>query len=228
MRFCLISIEQLVGKNDSALVAVHQHFLHGDVVEDWSALQAAAAKAGFDLAVVSAYRSFARQLVIWNEKVDGERPLLDANGYALDVATLDDKAVVFAILHWSALPGGSRHHWGTDIDVYDRAAVASDYAVQLVADEVNQGGVFAPLHDWLDSRINSDSANGFYRPYQGAIANGIAAERWHLSHGQTAKRFSQQLTAEVLYDLLKQETDMRLRDTVLANFDEIFARFIRC
>ena len=228
MRFCLISIEQLVGKDDSALVAVHQHFLHRDIVADWTALQAAATEVGFDLAVVSAYRSFERQLFIWNEKADGRRPLLDANGAVLDVTSLDDKSVVFAILHWSALPGGSRHHWGTDIDVYDRAAVPSNYAVQLVDSEVNQGGVFAALHDWLDARINTNSANGFYRPYQGAVVNGVAAERWHLSHQVTAEHFSRLLTAETLYALLQQETDMRLRDTVLANFDEIFARFICC
>ena len=226
MRFCLISIKQLVGKDDSALVAVHQHFLHRDIVADWATLQAAATEVGFDLAVVSAYRSFERQLVIWNEKAEGRRPLLDANGTVLDVTSLDDKSVVFAILHWSALPGGSRHHWGTDIDVYDRAAVPSDYAVQLVDSEVNQGGVFAPLHDWLDGRIKTNSANGFYRPYQGAVVNGIAAERWHLSHRLTAEYFSRLLTAETLYALLQHETDMRLRDTVLANFDEIFARFI--
>ena len=224
----MISIEQLVGKDDSALVAVLQHFLHRDIVDDWSALQAAATEAGFDLAVVSAYRSFERQLFIWNEKADGRRPLLDANGALLDITSLDDKSMVFAILRWSALPGGSRHHWGTDIDVYDRAAVPSDYAVQLVDSEVNQGGVFTALHDWLDGRIKTNSANGFYRPYQGAVVNGIATERWHLSHRLTAERFSRLLTAETLYALLQQETDMRLRDTVLANFDEIFARFICC
>ena len=32
-----------------------------------------------------------------------------------------------AILLWSALPGASRHHWGTDFDVFDRAAVPPDY-----------------------------------------------------------------------------------------------------
>ena len=112
--------------------------------------------------------------------------------------------------------------------MYDRAAVASDYAVQLVDDEVNQGGVFEPLHNWLDSRIESASAQGFYRPYQGGVSQGIAAERWHLSHRPTAEHFRRLLTAETLYRLLEQETDMRLRDTVLAHFDEIFTRYIAC
>ena len=233
MRFFLISLAQLVGKEESfldkkssALVSVPPHLLHRDIVDNWSALQLASVEAGFDLAIVSAYRSFERQLLIWNEKAEGKRPLLDTNGQVLDVSGLDDKSLVFAILQWSALPGGSRHHWGTDIDVYDRAAVTEDYAVQLVDGEVNHGGVFAPLHDWLDTRIGSESAYGFYRPYQGGQSQGVAAERWHLSHRPSADHFSRLLTAKTLYGVLEQEMDMRLRDTVLAHFDEIFARYI--
>lgn len=242
MRFFLISLEQIVGKDGPlkkrgeqlsnkqrcSLVSVPPHFLHCDVIDDWSSLQLASIDAGFDLAVVSAYRSFERQLLIWNEKANGKRPLLDADGSILDVSGLDERSTVFAILRWSALPGGSRHHWGTDIDVYDRAAVASDYCVQLVADEVNTDGVFAPLHNWLDTRIEASSAYGFYRPYQGGTSQGVAAERWHLSHRPTAEHFSRLLTVETLYGLLEQEADMCLRDTVLENFDEIFTRYIAC
>ena len=222
----MISIDQLVGKDDSALIAVDKQFLHRDIVDDWSALQAAASSVGFDLAAVSAYRSFERQLVIWNEKAEGQRPLLDANGELLDVAQLDDRSIVFAILRWSALPGGSRHHWGTDIDVYDRAAVPSDFNVQLIDDEVERGGVFSPLHDWLDDQIDKQQANGFYRPYQGVIDGGVAPERWHLSHQVTAEHFSRLLNAETLYNVLKKEKGMRLRDTVLENFNEIFTQYI--
>ena len=246
MRFFLISLEQLVGKQgppregeerllnkqrnkqSHSLVSVPPHFLHRDIIDDWSALQLASIEAGFDLAVVSAYRSFERQLLIWNEKANGKRPLLDADGSVLDVSDLDERSAVFAILRWSALPGGSRHHWGTDIDVYDRAAVASEYGVQLVAEEVNKGGVFDPMHNWLDTRIEASRAHGFYRPYQGGASQGVAAERWHLSHRPTAEHFSRLLTAETLYGLLEQEANMCLRDTVLANFDEIFTRYIAC
>ena len=39
-------------------------------------------------------------------------------------APLAPDALIETILLWSALPGGSRHHWGTDVDVFDAAAVA--------------------------------------------------------------------------------------------------------
>ena len=38
-------------------------------------------------------------------------------------------------MRWSAIPGSSRHHWGTDLDVYDAAAVTPDYQVQLTPQE---------------------------------------------------------------------------------------------
>ena len=56
-----------------------------------------------------------------------------------------------AILHWSALPGASRHHWGTEIDVIDRAALLHGQLAQLVPDEYAADGVFAKLGLWLSA-----------------------------------------------------------------------------
>jgi len=47
---------------------------------------------------------------------------------------------VRAILHWSALPGASRHHWGTEIDVIDRAALADGRKAQLIPAEYGADG----------------------------------------------------------------------------------------
>ncbi|NIM47861.1 MAG: D-alanyl-D-alanine carboxypeptidase family protein, partial [Gemmatimonadales bacterium] len=84
-------------------------------------------------------------------------------------------------LRWSALPGASRHHWGTDLDVYDLAARPEGYEVELIPEEVDAGGMFGPLHEWLDGRIAADAAFGFFRPYE-RDRQGVAPERWHLSY----------------------------------------------
>ena len=74
-------------------------------------------------------RDFDRQLLLpWNRKWRGERPLHDREGRLLDPARLDDAGRVQAILCWSAIPG-SRHHWGTDVDVIDAAAMPPGYQV---------------------------------------------------------------------------------------------------
>ena len=74
--------------------------------------------AGFNLQVASSWRSFERQLAIWNGKWRGA-PLLDADNQPLDALQLGDMERLHAIPRWSALPGTSRHHWGTDLDIYD-------------------------------------------------------------------------------------------------------------
>lgn len=198
--------------------------VHAEVVQPLLELRAAAAQHGFDLAVLSGFRSFDRQLSIWNRKVTGELAVLDSNARPLDVKTLTDLELVHAILRWSALPGASRHHWGTDVDVYDAAAKPDGYEVDLVPGEVEAGGMFAPLHEWLDARIASGDALGFFRPYD-TDRNGIAPERWHLSYSPVATKCARQLTVAALHETI-ESADMMLKDVVLASLDAIFERFV--
>ena len=56
--------------------------MHEQAAEAFSALQARANDAGFQLSVASSYRSYERQLAIFNGKWGGERPVLDDNDRA--------------------------------------------------------------------------------------------------------------------------------------------------
>jgi LAS superfamily LD-carboxypeptidase LdcB len=219
----------LTGQTESHLCTAHQAdalgaHVHAGLVAPLADLRAAAADAGFALAVLSGFRGFDRQLSIWNRKARGELAVLDDRAQPLDVARLTPAALVFAILRWSALPGASRHHWGTDLDVYDAAARPDGYEVELVPAEVEGGGMFAPLHDWLDARIARDEAFGFDRPYD-ADRGGIAPERWHLSYVPLAADFARHLTPDVLRATL-EHADLMLKDTLLAHLDEIVERFV--
>ncbi len=198
--------------------------VHQEVVEPFSKLQREARKAGFALRVLSGFRSFERQLSIWNRKAAGELAVLDSNAEALDIETLSEQELVLAILRWSALPGASRHHWGTDLDVYDAAATPEGYEIELIPDEVKAGGMFGPLHEWLDERITTEGAFGFFRPYD-EDRQGVAPERWHLSYAPVATGYLEQLTPDVLRGALER-ADLRLKDTVLMRLDEIHARFV--
>jgi LAS superfamily LD-carboxypeptidase LdcB len=150
--------------------------------------------------------------------------VLDDDGVPLDIATLSERDLAFAILRWSALPGASRHHWGTDVDVYDAAARPDGYEVALVPREVDPGGMFAPLHAWLDERIAVDGAFGFFRPYD-RDRGGVAPERWHLSHAPTATRYERLLTPALLRATVAP-ADLRLKGVVLAHLEEIVERFV--
>lgn len=198
--------------------------IHRDVVLPLQQLQHAAAGAGFDLQVASGFRSFTRQLTIWNGKAGGQRPVLGEDGHVIDLGLLSDVDKVFAILRWSALPGASRHHWGTDVDVFDAAAVPENYPLQLTGAEYQSGGPFADFSDWLEQRIAAKEAFGFVRPY-GADRGGVAPEPWHLSYGPLSCHYQQQLDVDALREVVTT-SEMLLKPTVLEHLDEIFARFI--
>ncbi len=223
------SVATLTGRVEDHLCPVGEASIlgarvHRDVVEPFSRLREDAHEAGFDLHILSGFRSFEHQLGIWNGKARGERPVLDSRARPLDIRRLSERELVFAILRWSALPGASRHHWGTDLDVYDRAARPEGYEIELVPEEVEEGGMFGPLHDWLDERIGSGEAYGFFRPY-GRDRGGVAPERWHLSWAPVADAWARRVTPTTLRETLIG-VEMELRDTVLDHLDEIVERFV--
>ncbi len=196
--------------------------LHADAAAALLAMAAAARADGIELAVVSGFRSFERQVAIWNGKYRGERPLLDRNGRELDRAGLDESAVVQAILLWSALPGASRHHWGTDVDVVDGATGPAGYRPQLTADEFAPRGVFAKLDRWLVANMMRFD---FFRPYS-QDRGGVMPEPWHLSYAPLAVPALDALTLEVLATAIAGSS-LCARESVLARLPEIHARYVK-
>jgi LAS superfamily LD-carboxypeptidase LdcB len=220
----------VTGSTSDHLVALEQaadhkveQYIHRQVMKPLLDLQQAASKAGFDLKICSAFRSFERQLIIWNGKASGSRSVMDELGQPIDIASLDAWQKIQAIMRWSALPAASRHHWGTDFDVYDAKAMPKDYQIQLTPDEVKGTGLFTPMHDWLDQYIQSGNTE-FYRPYE-FDTGGIAPERWHLSYRPLADQYTALQTIDVIAQRL-QQSKILLLDTVIEHLDEIYNRFI--
>jgi len=212
--------------------ASHQHLvscpgnnlkIHPQILNPLIELTDKAKSAGFDLRVASAFRSFERQLLIWNNKVSGLRPVLDKTGTAIDINSLNDDEKVFTILHWSALPGASRHHWGTDVDVYDASRMPEGYELQLTLEETENGGPFAEFHQWLTQELQGGSS--FFRPYI-PDAGGVSPEPWHLSYAPLAHSFATQLSEDMLREKI-QATDILLKDNILKNLEYIFNNYIK-
>ena len=148
---------------------------------------------------------------------------MDELGQPIDIVSLDAWSKIQAIMRWSALPGASRHHWGTDFDVYDAKAMAEGYQIKLTPDEVQGKGLFTPMHDWLDQYIQSGNTE-FYRPYE-FDTGGIAPERWHLSYRPVADGYAALQTVDVIAQRL-QQSKILLLDTVIEHLDEIYNRYI--
>lgn len=212
-----------LGLDESHLIQLPDspHRLRPATAVAFIAMQQAASADGIELALASSYRSFARQLLIWNEKFTGLRPVLDINSRPLDVSALDDEARIHAILRWSALPGTSRHHWGTDMDIYAPSLLPSGQTLQLEPWEYSPSGYFAKLTRWLDSHMQE---HGFCRPFA-HDQGGVAVEPWHLSHSSESLRMSQFLTQDALAACLQQSA-IAGKACILAQLPTLWQRYI--
>ncbi|MFP6560183.1 M15 family metallopeptidase [Paraburkholderia sp. B3] len=201
-------VEQFVEPRFAAQPAAGQAFL---------AMREEARRAGIELSPISSFRDFRMQLRIWNGKFSGKKPLYDSEGKPREFHTLSPTQIVDCILNWSALPGGSRHQWGTEIDVVDLSVMPSDYRPKLLPEEVTPGGIFWNLHCWLDENI---SRFGFFRPYKHFLG-GMYPEPWHLSYAPLSVPALQQMNVPLLASAIRK-ADMLGKDLVLERLPQIY------
>ena len=196
--------------------------LQPEASKQFDAMAAAAELDGIKLSIVSAFRSYQRQALIWQAKLTGKRTVYDLNNQPVRLDSLNIKAKLNAVLLFSALPGASRHHWGTDIDLYDANAVASDYQPRLEPVEYQIGGPFFAMTKWLEQHANRF---GFFMPYK-HYQQGVAAEPWHLSYAVVADLYQQQLSCQLLANCIKQNP-IAEQEAVLTHLAEIYQQYVQ-
>jgi len=195
--------------------------VHYSAATSLLAMADAATQAGIKLGVRSAFRNFDTQLLIWNRKWRGERTLLSRNSEPLNHSSLQPDELLDAILSWSAIPGGSRHHWGSDIDLIDEATVPEGYQVQLVSSEYAADGIFNRLNEWLNDHA---AEFGFFRPYR-SDRGGVMPEPWHFSYAPVSMPALEALSLANLRRVL-EATEIEGKQQVLARLPEIYTRFL--
>lgn len=214
--------DYLTGRDESFLVEFNHHLLHPQAAKAFEQLQKDAKKAGIQLAILSSFRSFERQLSIWERKLRGELPIYNENSKAIDQsASIEEK--ISGILKWSAIPGCSRHHWGTDIDVFDANKIAAK-EVKLIPAEAMPGGPSYELDQWLEYQIKINQSYGFFRPYSDDIG-GVAPEHWHLSYAPISSKNLSEYSLDLFLENIK--TLPEHIQTVLQNdSSQIFQKYI--
>ncbi len=162
------SRDQLIGKGNPDIMGdSYTSTMHIDAAEALSKMKLAAEKHNIQIEVVSAYRSFERQKEIFENKYTR------FTGQGLNPSQAIEK-----IIEYSTIPGTSRHHWGTDLDLID--ANAPRPANVLVAENYHGKGPFCKMKEWLDEHSESF---GFYEVYtDNANRKGFKYEPWHLSY----------------------------------------------
>jgi len=214
---------ELTGRAQTHVVTLEQLHcaVHYSAATSLLAMADVAANEGIKLGVRSAFRDFDTQLLIWNRKWRGERTLLSRDSEPLNHASLQPDELLDAILSWSAIPGGSRHHWGSDVDLIDESAVPEGYQVQLIPAEYGADGIFARLNKWLNEHA---AEFGFFRPYQ-SDRGGVMPEPWHFSYAPVSMPALEALSLANLRRVL-ESTDIEGKQHILARLPEIYTRFL--
>jgi LAS superfamily LD-carboxypeptidase LdcB len=183
-----VNIVQLMGIESSHLTTFEAHKLTPETATAFHAMQVAALQEGIDIQLVSAYRSFERQQYIWEDKferytAEGESP----------------EQAIARILKYSTIPGTSRHHWGTDVDITD-GNIKNEKRV-LVPSKFHGDGPFAALHKWMQENAQRF---GFYLVYtKDAKRAGFSYEPWHYSYLPEAKVFLNNYNSRMAFAYFK-------------------------
>jgi len=218
----LLNASQLSGQSDDHITWLTAHVgIHKDMLLAWQSLCDAALIAGFNLKIASGYRSFDRQLSIWNRKFNGELATKNTLNETVDLTRLSDNEKVDAILIYSALPSTSRHHWGTDIDVYADNLLLENQKLQLEPWEYEEGGPFEKLSLWLAQHAPTF---GFFFPYD-EDRGGVAVEPWHLSYAPLAQPCLCDMTIETLTQAIKQSNILG-KEVILAQLPTILTQYV--
>lgn len=207
----MINALTCIGCAENHLVKIPQSDLcaDGEAAAALSLLAQAAKAAGFSLDVASAYRSFSRQCAIFDAKWHGTKPVLDAAEKPMNISGLSAAEKVAAICRFSAIPGFSRHHFGTDFDIYSKSLLPPGEKLRLTAYEYAEGAYFYPLGKWLSQNLGRF---GFVRPYSG---KNMGYEPWHISYASRAALFLNAFSFDAAAEAL-HHTDYPWADPCIA------------
>jgi D-alanyl-D-alanine carboxypeptidase len=153
--------------------------------ETWSAYMAMynqAQKEGISLKILSATRNFDAQKGIW------ERKFMDRVTKMSRIPEASDRReFALDILKFSSMPGTSRHHWGSDIDINSLSGTYFDSG---------QGKI---EYEWL---VKNGPTYGFCQPYTNKQngRTGYEEEKWHWSYLPLAVPLYQAYQDLIQYD----------------------------
>ena len=142
-------------------------------------MAAAAEKEGIVLKVISGGRNFNMQKAIWEKKWNARRPNFKS-----------DKETALDILKYSSMPGTSRHHWGTDLDI--NSLEPSYFA----------SGKGKKEYDWLQKNA---ARFGFCQTYDNKSNSGrtgYSEEKWHYSYMPISSILLSQYNEQINYEKL--------------------------
>ena len=173
-------------------------YLRKDTYRAFKSMYEKAHMKGIKLVIRSATRNFEYQKEIWENKWNGTIPL-ESN---VRGNTITDETIrAQEILKYSSMPGSSRHHWGTDLDLN---AFNNAYF---------EHGKGREIYTWLQENA---ATFGFCQPYSSKDTGrpGYHEEKWHWSYipiaNQLTKSAKLYLTDQMISGFLGAEQAPKL------------------
>jgi len=151
-------------------------YMHIEAYQAFQKLYVEAEKRGINLVIRSAARNFDYQKGIWERKWNGETIL--SSGENAKKNFPDPKSRALKILEYSSMPGTSRHHWGTDIDL------------NSFENSWFENGKGLELFNFMET---VGKEYGFCRPYttkDSVRPKGYNEEKWHYSYVPISKHYT--------------------------------------
>lgn len=153
-----------------------KRYLRKDVLTAFIKMYEAAKADGIPLKVESATRNFVNQKRIWEAKWTGKRLIEGGKDATKAWPNPVDRAKT--ILKWSSMPGTSRHHWGTDIDINQ---FENDYF---------ESGEGLKVYNWLQANGAKFGFCQVYTKKNDARPNGYNEEKWHWTYTPVSKKLT--------------------------------------
>jgi len=161
-----ISDDELIGKGKPKLYG-EGFKLREEAYIAFKKMQTEALKSDIKIGAVSSYRGFAHQKRIWERKFTSNE--------ALGLSPTEN---IKKIIEYSTIPGTSRHHWGTDIDIYQTNVKQPNG--KLLENNFHNNGAYCKLKEWMDTNAKN---YGFYLVYTDLPnRKGFKYEPWHYSY----------------------------------------------
>jgi D-alanyl-D-alanine carboxypeptidase len=151
----------------------YTQYLRKEVYEAFLKMSAAALKDSIQLSIVSATRTFDYQKEIWENKWTGVTPV---DGKKLHLHIKDAIKRAQKILEYSAPPGFSRHHWGTDFDLN---STEPEYF------ETEEG---LKVYQWMQIHALEFGFCQSYTAFSNQRPRGFSEEKWHWSYFPTSEK----------------------------------------
>lgn len=170
----------LVGKKNISSINPNYNLLN-EVALAYSKMQKDALQQGISIQIVSSFRNFNRQHYIFTKKYTKYKN-----------RGLSETQILKKITQYSTIPGTSRHHWGTDLDIVQKVSIMPKNL--LVESNYNNQGSFCEMKQWMDRNAHK---YGFYLVYtNNENRTGFKYEPWHYSYAPISKKILTQFLLE--------------------------------